>query len=383
MRITFVTPNLNMSGGIKVIAIYARLLTRRGHDVVIIAMPQVKIPLKERWRSLLQGKGGFRKKYDDSGQSHFDELDVPIDIRTLERWRPVTDMDVPDADVVLATLWLTGPWVAALSPSKGAKAFFLQGYEALPGEMNPRIDAAWRLPLRKIVISNWMIDLARQRFGDKEVFHVPNSVDLDQFHAPSRGKQAVPTIGLLYSTSQIKGVAVSLAAIQILLSRFQNLRVVSFGGQPLSAELPMPDCAEFHFHPPQQSIREIYAACDVWLCGSRQEGFHLPPLEAMACRCPVVSTKVGGPMDIVEDSVNGFLVEVDDVEGLAARAAEILAANEADWKRMSDAALATARGYSWDDATDRFEAALREIVDDAHKEAPHETQFRDRMKVHA
>jgi hypothetical protein len=67
----------------------------------------------------------------------------------LEKARPVGDDDVPDADVVLATFWRTAPWVAALSPRKGAKAILLQGYEILPGRKDAMMDAAWRLPFAK------------------------------------------------------------------------------------------------------------------------------------------------------------------------------------------------------------------------------------------
>ena len=83
----------------------------------------------------------------------------------------------------------------------------------------------------------------------------------------------------------------------------------------------------------------------------------------MACRCPLVSTRMGGPADFVEEGVNGFLAPVEDSEALAQRLAAVLAFDQARWKRMSDAALATARGYTWDDATTRLERALTEIAE--------------------
>jgi glycosyltransferase involved in cell wall biosynthesis len=94
------------------------------------------------------------------------------------------------------------------------------------------------------------------------------------------------------------------------------------------------------------------------LCGSNREGFHLPPLEAMACRCPVVSTRVGGPLDIVKDGLNGYLVDIADDEALVRRALQILTGTESEWKAMSDAAYKTATDYTWEDATDQFEDAL-------------------------
>ena len=99
---------------------------------------------------------------------------------------------------------------------------------------------------------------------------------------------------------------------------------MAFGAEHVSARLPLPDWVEFHYRPPQNELRQLYGQCDVWLCGSRQEGFHLPMLEAMACRCPVVSTRIGGPADILEDDINGFLVDVEDATRLGERLVEVL-----------------------------------------------------------
>ncbi len=115
--------------------------------------------------------------------------------------------------------------------------------------------------------------------------------------------------------------------------------------------------------PTQNAIKEIYARCDVWLCGSWSEGFHLPPWEAMDCRCPVVSTRVDGSMDIIHDGVNGYLVPVGDFTALANQLVHVLSLPEAEWQAMSEAAYATATQYTWDDAVELFEAALHSALE--------------------
>jgi glycosyltransferase involved in cell wall biosynthesis len=357
MRVTFVLPQVSLSGGMRVLAIYADRLWRRGHDVTVVSVPPIKWSLLVKVRSLVAGRG-LPKDY--SGEpSFFNDAAVPH--HTLNTARPVTDDDVPDADIVLATFWRTASWVAALSPRKGAKAILLQGYET-SGDYDPAIDAAWRLPLSKIVVSKWMLKLAYDRFDDSSVYLVPNSVDTTQFFAPPRRKQEIPTVGMLYSTLHLKGVDIALAALRQVRERIKNLRVVALGKEPVSTELALPRWCEYYRQPAQDSIRDIYSKCDLWLCSSRQEGFHLPPLEAMACRCPVVSTSVGGPIDVVDNGVNGYLVPIADVKALADRITELLSFGDARWRAMSDAALATATRYTWDNATDLLEDALREIL---------------------
>ena len=51
MRITFLLPPVNMSGGIRVVTIYADLLSKLGHEVVLVSPPHPKIPLLRKIKS--------------------------------------------------------------------------------------------------------------------------------------------------------------------------------------------------------------------------------------------------------------------------------------------------------------------------------------------
>lgn len=144
MRITFVAPYADLGGGIRVIAIHADRLLRRGHDVLVVSQPRIKATLREQARSVLKGHGLIRRP---RGESHMDHVSVPH--RVMPRWMPVTDVDVPDADVVVATWWETAEWVARLSPAKGAKVYFVQGHEVFEHLPKERAAATYRLPLHK------------------------------------------------------------------------------------------------------------------------------------------------------------------------------------------------------------------------------------------
>lgn len=341
-------------GGDRVIATYAQRLKQRGHEVFVISRPKSRPNLRQQVKSLLKGQGWISVAENEA--SHFDGLDVPC--RLLERYRPVTDADIPDADVVIATWWETAEWVANLSESKGAKAYFIQHYEAFDYLPKERVAATWSLPLHKITISKWLVDLAQTQYGDDNVSLVLNSVDTEKFYASPRGKQPIPTVGMLYVTAYWKGCDISLKAFSLAAQKIPNLRLVAFGfDNSPSPELPLPLGTEYACRPSQSSLKNFYARCDAWLFGSRSEGFGMPILEAMACRTPVIGTPVGAAPELLSNGA-GMLVKPEDPEDMARAIERLCQLSDVEWQVMSDAAYAKATSYTWDDASELFEAAL-------------------------
>jgi glycosyltransferase involved in cell wall biosynthesis len=358
VKITFVLAIADLSGGVRVVSIHADRLKRRGHDVTIVVRPPRAATFREKARSALTGRS--LPAAARAGPSHLDQLDV--DVRFIDGHRPVTATDVPDADVIVATWWETAEWIESFPASKGAKAYFIQHYEVHANQPVTRVDRTWRLPMHKITISRWLADLARDRFGDREVSLVPNSVDVKQFQSPPRGKQEVPTVGLMYSLVSFKGCEISLKAFELASKVVPRLRLVCFGYRDPVPELPLPPGAQFVRQPAQNALRDIYGQCDMWLFSSRSEGFGLPLLEAMACRTPVIATPAGAAPEVCADG-GGILVPLDDPGEMAQVIERVAAMPEDEWRQMSDRAFATASRYSWDDATDLFEKSLERAIE--------------------
>jgi glycosyltransferase involved in cell wall biosynthesis len=285
----------------------------------------------------------------------------------------VVDSDVPDADVVVATWWETAEWVWQLSPTKGSKAYFIQHYEDWGGPP-ARVDATWRLPMHKIVVSRWLEHLARKRFGATDVSYVPNAVDLHQFDAPARGKSIVPTVGFMYSPLRFKGSDIATAAVNQARRAIPSLRVRSFGSVQPEKALPLPDRTEFSFFPKQEQIRDVYAACDAWLFASRTEGFGLPLLEAMACRTPIIATPAGAAPELLAQG-GGVLLGAADPGLMASALVKLCSLPDREWRAVSVAARDLASRFRWEDSVRQFEAAL-EIAIARRDGAPCEQGFR-------
>jgi len=357
MKITFVIPTVSLAGGVRAVAIYAERLQKRGHEVFLVSVPKPQPSLVEQMNSLFRGRGliDIRKKEP----SHFDNVNVPLQV--IDRCRPITDADVPDADVVIATWWETAEWVWCLSPAKGVKVHYMQDYEVWGGTLE-RVDATCRLPMPKILIAGWVRDLLEKRFNQTPLALIPCSVETEKFYAPPRSKQPIPKVGLTYTTFYNKGCDISIQAYFIAKEAIPDLRLIAFGSCPVSPDVPLPKDANYTYCAPEHKLKEIYSQCDAWLFGTRIEGFGLPILEAMACRTPVIGTPAGAAPELLAEGA-GILVKPEDPEDMARAIERMCKLSDAEWRVMSEAAYTTATRYTWDDATDRFEQALYTAID--------------------
>jgi glycosyltransferase involved in cell wall biosynthesis len=87
----------------------------------------------------------------------------------------------------------------------------------------------------------------------------------------------------------------------------------------------------------------IYSSIDLLVISSLTEGIPLVVLEAMHQGIPVVSTRVGGIPEVVEDGIDGILVELGDPHALA-RAIESLILDDNKYAEISKNALVKIRG---------------------------------------
>jgi glycosyltransferase involved in cell wall biosynthesis len=101
------------------------------------------------------------------------------------------------------------------------------------------------------------------------------------------------------------------------------------------------------------SLPELYRAAATFVYPSLFEGFGFPPVEAMACGCPVISSARGSLREVVADAAR--IVEPEDVADLA-QALEVLATDATVRQRLQAAGYVNARRFDWDrNAADTLE----------------------------
>lgn len=122
---------------------------------------------------------------------------------------------------------------------------------------------------------------------------------------------------------QRKGIIFLLEAWKDIIKDFPEAKLVLLGDGPLLAdmksvatEIGITHSVDFLGH--VNEVEAFLHATDVFVLASLQEGMPNSLLEAMACRLPVVATKIGGVVDIIKDSENGILVQPGDSQSLVA-----------------------------------------------------------------
>jgi glycosyltransferase involved in cell wall biosynthesis len=105
---------------------------------------------------------------------------------------------------------------------------------------------------------------------------------------------------------------------------------------------------------------ELLRRADVFVLPSYYEGLPLGLLEAMACGVPAIATRVGGIPDVIEDRVNGLLVEPGEPQALA-RALVAMLTDEALRRRLREAARNTVQRHSAGCVIAQLQALYREL----------------------
>ena len=145
----------------------------------------------------------------------------------------------------------------------------------------------------------------------------PNEVRRE-FSVPEETK----LVGIVARLVPIKNHVCFLEAARLILARYDNVRFMIVGdGEMRSAlEQKARDLgieARVIFMGFQYNLQKIYAGLDIVALSSYNEGLPVALIEAMAAGKPVISTNVGGVVDLILDGDNGLLVPSNDPKSLA------------------------------------------------------------------
>lgn len=109
----------------------------------------------------------------------------------------------------------------------------------------------------------------------------------------------------------------------------------------------------------ERDLLMLYNAAWAFAYPSIYEGFGFPPLEAMACGTPVIASATAALREVLGDAA--LFVEHDDVEGLAEQLRR-LSADIQEQRRLTEAGLARAKQFSWEECARKTLAVYRDAA---------------------
>jgi glycosyltransferase involved in cell wall biosynthesis len=117
------------------------------------------------------------------------------------------------------------------------------------------------------------------------------------------------------------------------------------------------------FLKPAADVLQFYAAADVYLGPSLYDSFAQPPVEAMACGLPVITSRTNGGSEIMADGVDGLVMRDAESDEELARFIRRLYDEPNLRQRMSEMAAEKARHFSWEDNS----GEMRELFEEAKR----------------
>lgn len=230
-------------------------------------------------------------------------------------------------------------------------------------------------------------DYQRQQLTSKEglaaerIMVCHNGVDRREFHPPpdsASARAVLPTsfpnaslvIGTVAALRPEKDLGILIEAFAKVRRLREDMRLVIVGDGPmldewraLAAQRNLTEAC--HFEPATAEVRPWFQAIDIFVLCSISESFSNSLLEAMACGCCPIATRVGGLPEMIDDGESGLLVEARNAADLAAKLEHVITGENVR-KTLGEKAARRAHGeFSVEAFVQRMEQIYLRQVDKA------------------
>jgi len=230
-------------------------------------------------------------------------------------------------------------------------------------------------------ISNYLKEYVQKVSKNKNVFLIPNGVDLKQFPITPFDKLRVLSLSkdnfqlpitkkekTIITVSRLvpkNGLSDLIKAFHILSTRYSllatrySLLIIGDGSQRgelfnLADELGVKDNIEFVGTISNKDIYEHLVSASVFARPSLSEGLGTAFLEAMAAGLPIVATPVGGIPDFLKDGETGLFCQVGNPEDVAEKINRILTDDDLRNRLILNGRKLVEEKYDWNKIADQF-----------------------------
>lgn len=251
--------------------------------------------------------------------------------------------------------WLTQRWKR--TGAGGRLSIILNPYHWLILGLERYIFSAHRF--KKVIAISRLVKgniTDHYRVAENDIVVIYNGVDLQRFHPGHRAahrkeirrRYSIPEdafVALFVGSGfERKGVRFLIEAAELVET---PLTVLVVGKGPRAPYRDLAARQRVIFCGPQRDVAPYYGAADVFVFPAVYEPFGNVHLEALASGLPVITTKLCGGSEVIDEGVQGFAVELpEDVAALADRIGRL--ATREKRERMSHEARLRAEQFSFD-----------------------------------
>ncbi len=369
MRINYVIWYAGGTGGFRVLEEIMNRLVDRGHDVIVTTHDRSPIPfeMKARIKYIDMRPGRMKVRFKSRAANVL--LNNRISRRFFQTnvdyspWAQIeSDVEnMPDCDINVAQCAFAA--FSVYRSGKGVPFHHMQHFEEIfflgDKYLEKVTDESCYLPVNRIANSIWLANKMKERYG-YDLPIVNPAIDTSVFFPRPQENQSGKRKVLCYGrVDDWKGFPEALQAMKLVMRQRQDVEFLVYGRSPIPYEDPG---APYTFlrNVTDDELARLYSNADVVLCPSWYESFPLPPLEAMACGAPVVTTRYGTE-DYARHEENSLVVMPKDINAMAQSIMRLLQ-DEDLGEQMGKKGIETAKSFTWETAVDQMESIFKKAL---------------------
>ena len=194
--------------------------------------------------------------------------------------------------------------------------------------------------------------MLKKKYGQDSELLMATPVNLNLFRSiDGLRRENELRILKLHHTAEWKGVAAGLKAFSSVKTEYPNLKLVMFGVR--NKEKPA-GCDEYFYDLDQKELAKLYSSCDIYICPSGYDALGMPSMEAMACKCAVVTYDTGGSQEFAFDGETAFVAKFGDFDDFVQKL-KLAVTDKALREKIAEKGYRFIRSLSWDLAATRME----------------------------
>ena len=339
MKINFLLPHLKLSGGVHVTMMFADELSKRGHNVIVVA--ESKRPTRYIWNLF-----NFHPLSPSNSR---------VRILRVENFS-----DLPDADIFFADSWKVADKLHAIN-TRSAKFQYIQHDERMYHGDPAVVEEVYRLPLKKLVNATWIHEIFKKELN-QETEILFNAVDCDLFNPNKRNRKNDDKdirVLVLHHDYGWKRTKEGVDIARKLQKTHPNVKLILYGTRMKKIDVP---CDEYHYNAVGEKLARLFANSDIYLGCSIDDSRPIAHRWAMASGSALAIYDNVSVADYALDRKTALIAKKGDVKDLSMKLEELVA-NPALRKTIADNALMFVRSLpTWQELTDKLENIFKEAI---------------------